>query len=109
MSHSGAGRRQFIDEDLGFVLLRMASQKQVQPLTYNGKAHIMNDRLRRIEFFSLYELYLQKNEEFRQAVNARCAPDQINVLRENISHIFNRLAEKRGHLRPSMRDGRSAP
>jgi hypothetical protein len=69
----------------------------------------MNDRLQRIEFFSLYELYLQKNEEFRQAVNARSAPDRIEKLRESISHIYHRLSEKRGHQRPAVLDGRSAP
>jgi hypothetical protein len=69
----------------------------------------MNDRLRRIEFFSLYELYLQKNEEFRQAVHARCAPERIETLRENISEIFHRLSEKRGSLPAAARNGQTAP
>jgi hypothetical protein len=69
----------------------------------------MNDRIKRIEFFSLYELYLQKNEEFRQAVHARCTPERIEVLRENISEIFHRLSEKRGNIHATARNGQTAP
>ncbi|TCJ14000.1 hypothetical protein EPD60_08265 [Flaviaesturariibacter flavus] len=69
----------------------------------------MNDRLQRIEFFSLYELYLQKNEEFRRAVHARSAPAHLDELRSSINHIFTRLHEKRGFHRRSATDGRSAP
>ncbi|RYZ21433.1 MAG: hypothetical protein EOO16_12955 [Chitinophagaceae bacterium] len=69
----------------------------------------MNDRLQRIEFFSLYELYLQKNEEFRRAVHARSAPAHLEELRTSINHIFSRLHEKRGFSRRAAPDGQRAP
>ena len=55
----------------------------------------MRDRLVRLEFSSLYELYLAKNNEFREAVRSEKNPAEIAQLRENINDIYGRLSEKR--------------
>ncbi|RYY87544.1 MAG: hypothetical protein EOO15_11555 [Chitinophagaceae bacterium] len=56
----------------------------------------MNSRLQRLEFFSLYDLYLKTNEEFRQAVQERRDSAELDSLRANLQAIFEKMAEKRG-------------
>ncbi|RYE00485.1 MAG: hypothetical protein EOP50_03730 [Sphingobacteriales bacterium] len=56
----------------------------------------MNERLQRLEFFTLYELYLRKNEEFRQAVHARRDGAELDGIRASLQDIYKQMAEKRG-------------
>ncbi|RYY39980.1 MAG: hypothetical protein EOO08_07955 [Chitinophagaceae bacterium] len=56
----------------------------------------MNSRLQRLEFFTLYDLYLKKNEEFRRAVQQRRDSSELDTLRANLQDIFEKMAEKRG-------------
>ncbi|RYY81420.1 MAG: hypothetical protein EOO15_24435 [Chitinophagaceae bacterium] len=56
----------------------------------------MNSRLQRLEFFTLYDLYLKKNEEFRQAVQEHRDPHELERLRSNLQVIFKKMTEKRG-------------
>jgi|GEM_PF-6030464 len=69
----------------------------------------MNDRLERLEFFTLYELYLKKNEEFRQAVRARRDKAELEGLRDKIQMIYHRLSEKRPHRAQAPFPGQIAP
>jgi hypothetical protein len=64
-------------------------------VTCIGNPTLMNDRLTRIEFFTLYELYLRKNEEFREAAQANRDPARIESLRSSLQDIFSSLSEKR--------------
>ncbi|RYY62423.1 MAG: hypothetical protein EOO12_13545 [Chitinophagaceae bacterium] len=56
----------------------------------------MNSRLQRLEFVTLYDLYLKKNEEFRQAVQEHRDPQELERLRSNLQVIFTKMTEKRG-------------
>ena len=56
----------------------------------------MNSRLQRLEFVTLYDLYLKKNEEFRQAVQEQRPPQELDTLRASLQEIYKKLAEKRG-------------
>ncbi|GAB4093769.1 hypothetical protein [Flaviaesturariibacter terrae] len=56
----------------------------------------MNSRIQRLEFFTLYDLYLKKTEEFRRAVQARRDEAELDNLRASLEDIYRQLAEKRG-------------
>ncbi|RYY95949.1 MAG: hypothetical protein EOO11_14695 [Chitinophagaceae bacterium] len=69
----------------------------------------MSDRIQRLEFSSLYALYLQKNEEFRQAVRNQRRSAELDELRESIQQIYRRMREKRDDDEPRTSPGQAAP
>lgn len=91
----------FVDEPAGFDRHPgpMAPEKAsgVWPLPFTGvKIRQMNSRLQRLEFVTLYDLYIKKNEEFRRAVQEQRDPVELDNLRASLQDIYQKLAEKRG-------------